>query len=81
MRKETARRLIEGTARLEAEREAYRERSAREDLERELGSQEIEAKLAMLRQLAETQPVVKAILNGKLTFYFEPVPYYAAEGC
>ena len=80
VRKETARRLIEGTARLEAEREAYRERSAREDLERELGSQQIEAKLAMLRQLAETQPVVKAILNGKLTFYFEPVPYYAAEG-
>ena len=65
------------------EQQVIEERTAKEELEREVGTQkertEAEAKARVL-QLAKTQPLVQAIVTGELKFYFEPLPWYAGEG-
>ena len=30
--------------------------------------------------LAQTNPLVRSIIDGKIDFYVEPIPYYAADG-
>ena len=30
--------------------------------------------------LAQTNPIIRAIIDGKINFYVEPLPYYAADG-
>ena len=78
-RKEYDKRASETSARQKAELEANRERSERERMEQALASQEIQAEKELVLELARTRPTIKAIVSGELTFYFQPLPWYAAE--
>ena len=33
-----------------------------------------------IEEVAKTNPLIKGVINGKLRFYIEPLPYYAAPG-
>ena len=45
-----------------------------------MASQQILNELQKLVDLAGTHPMISAMVNGELSFYFEPLPYYAAPG-
>jgi hypothetical protein len=45
-----------------------------------MASQQILNELENLVDLASTHPMISAMVNGELSFYFEPLPDYAAPG-
>ena len=63
-------------ARKFAEQNASREEQARVAAERAVVAEE----KRRVRELARTQPLIKAIISGELKFYIEPLPWYAGEG-
>jgi hypothetical protein len=43
-------------------------------------SQGTTADATTIEVLAQTNPLVRSIIDGKINFYVEPIPYYAADG-
>ena len=43
-------------------------------------SQGTTADATTIEVLAQTNPLVRSIIDGKIDFYVEPIPYYAADG-
>lgn len=76
-------RAKEEEARQAAEQEAERQRMANEqqqratEFQRHRAEQEEKAKVL---ELAQTHPLIKAIVAGELKFYIEPLPTYASVG-
>ena len=80
---EAALRAQEELARQQAEQEAQRQRLAKEEQQRVAESQRIRAdqeEKARVLELAQTNPVIKAIVSGELRFYIDPLPSYAGTG-
>jgi len=51
--------------------------------QRELKAQEkqvVQLERAQIEEMAKTNPLIKGFINGKLRFYIEQLPYYAAPG-
>ena len=43
-------------------------------------SQDTTADATTIEVLAQTNPMIRGIIDGKINFYVEPIPYYAADG-
>ena len=43
-------------------------------------SQGTSADATTIEVLAQTNPIIRAIIDGEINFYVEPLPYYAADG-
>ncbi|MEX2053999.1 MAG: hypothetical protein WD883_00420 [Candidatus Colwellbacteria bacterium] len=74
---------IERVARSTAERRVVLEQSAKEVAQQEAVTQTERAddeERAKYIELSRTNPLVKALTSGELTFYIEPLPHYAADG-
>jgi len=59
------------------------EQLAKEQKQRELEQKELELEAqekSQIELLAETNPLLKALINGEINFYIDPVRYYAADG-
>ena len=79
-RRESAKRVEAEAARKNVERKLAKERSDRIALTQIMASQQILNELENLVDLASTHPMISAMVNGELSFYFEPLPDYAAPG-
>ena len=75
--------IEEASKRAAAEQTATNERLAKEQQQREATFQKERAgqeEKARILELAKTQPMIRAIVNGELKFYIYPLPSYAATG-
>ena len=72
----------EQLAKEQKQKELEAEQLAKEQKEKELEQQQLQLEAqekAKIIEMAKTNPIIKAIINGELRFYIEPLPAYASS--
>ncbi len=49
-------------------------------LQGEMSQEQVRAEKERVLEMARTHPMIRAVVSGELTFYFEPLPEYAGKG-